>query len=329
MNTWELTERFIYTVPLKASHRRIAQQLSQNKLTATQARNFYHNVLAVCAVKDYLEMLGYETNWENSDFLNPAMATFANVADLELKNYGKLECRAVLSEKDLQVPADSWQNRIGYIFVAMDESQQEQHILGYLPSVVEAEGVISLDRLYSLDEFPQYLSQKAQSQSVVENISETIRATAYKLGEWLDELAERGYRNAEELLMGQNQNLSYAVRASSETADSESVDRAKLVNIETSVGEQQVILLLALTLESETEISVLIRLHPVGSEAYLPANTKLELLSDSDEVLDVNATDSDNYLIQLDEFVFEPEEKFKVRITLDNTTWIDEFTARF
>lgn len=324
MTTWELTERFIYTVPLKASHRRIAQQLSENKLTATQARNFYNNVLAVCAVKDYLEMLGYETDWENSDLLNPAMATFADVADLELKNYGKLECRAVLSDRDIQVPADAWQNRIGYIFVGMDESQQKQHILGYLPSVAETEGDVSLEQLHSLDELPQHLSQQKTSQSVVDNINEIIRATTYKLGEWLDELAERGYRNAEELLMGQSQNLSYAVRGSSE-----SVDRAKLIDIETTIGKQQVILLLALTLESETEIGVLIRLHPVSGEAYLPSDTKLELLSDSDEVLDENTTDSDNYLIQLDEFIFKPEEKFKVKITLNNTTWIDEFTARF
>jgi hypothetical protein len=319
MTTWELTERFIYTVPLKASHRRIAQQLSENKLTATQARNFYNNILAVCAVKDYLEMLGYETDWENSDFLNPAMATFADVADLELKNYGKLECRAVLSDRDIQVPADAWQNRIGYIFVGMDESQQEQHILGYLPSVAETEGVVSLARLHSLDELPEYLSLKEQPEVARQNISESVRSQVIIIKNWLrktQSAIEQEWQNAEDLLARQPQHLSY--RASD-------ISKAKLIDLRMNLASQKVMLLMTVNPSSEEELQIRTRLCPIPEETHLPANLKLEILSELDEPLKEVRSQAKDVFIQLPEFTGEAGEKFKLKISLNGAEVTEEF----
>ena len=103
--------------------------MSKKKLTPAKAKEFYYHVLAICAVKDYLEVLGYETDWHHSDFNKPVMSTFADVADLEVKNYGKLECRAVFSEGEIQIPEDVWSNRIGYVFVQIDETFREPTLL--------------------------------------------------------------------------------------------------------------------------------------------------------------------------------------------------------
>ena len=99
MKTWEITENFVFTMELKSSYRKIAQKLSQKKLTVVKAKEFYHHILAACAVKEYLEILGYQTDWEHSNFHNPVMSIFTDVVDLEIKNYGKLECRAVFENQ--------------------------------------------------------------------------------------------------------------------------------------------------------------------------------------------------------------------------------------
>ena len=323
MNTWELTERFIYTVPLKASHRRIAQQLSQNKLTATKARTFYHNVLAVCAVKDYLEMLGYETDWKNSNFLNPAMATFADVADLELKNYGKLECRAVLSDRDIQVPADAWQNRIGYMFVGIDESGGELHILGFVPSVEETQGVVALDELHSLDDFPEYLSLKEQSEIARQNIGESVRSQVIIIKNWFKKIQsaiEQEWQNAEELLARQPQYLSYRASDSPET-----INKAKLIDLRMNLASQKVMLLMTVNPRSEEELQIRTRLCPIPEETHLPANLKLEILSELDESLKEVVSQAKDVFIQLPEFTGEAGEKFKLKISLNGAEVIEEF----
>ena len=227
MNTWEISDNLTFTVNLKLAHRELAKQLSEQKLTPTKAKQFYYNILAVCAVKDYLELLGYETNWDNSDFNNPVMTTFTDVADLEVKNHGKLECRAVFSDENIQIPEDTWSNRIGYIFVHIDESLREAEILGFISSVEETEGVISLNQLRSLEDFPEYLSQKEQLVIVKENVGESIQEGIVKLGKWLEETKEyieKEWQNAEELLKRQPQNISYMTRNSSET-----INKAKLI----------------------------------------------------------------------------------------------------
>jgi hypothetical protein len=67
---------------------------------------FYLNTLAVYAV-NLLRMLEVETDWSASDSWHPALQTLANMADLKVKNKGKLECRPVLPEaKTYQVPPE-------------------------------------------------------------------------------------------------------------------------------------------------------------------------------------------------------------------------------
>jgi hypothetical protein len=323
MSIWELTDRLTFTIPLKVSHQRIAKELSQNKLTLERARDFYYNVLAICAVKDYLELFDYETDWDSSDFHDPVMSTFADVADLELKNHGKLECRAVFSDEEIYISPDAWSNRIGYVFVSIDESQREQHIIGFVPSVEETEGVVSLSQLRSLDDFPEYLSQKEQIEVVKQSIGESIKKRMVILREWFDKTQstiEREWQNAEGLLMRQPQNLSYMTRNSS-------INKAKLIDLRMNLANQKVMLLMTVTPESEEKLKIRARLCPVTEEMYLPPNLELKILSELDEPLKEVKSESKDSFIQLPEFTGESGDKFKLRITLGDASVTENFTV--
>lgn len=323
MNTWELTENLIFTVNLKSAHREIAKRLSEQKLTPVKAKEFYYNVLAVCAIKDYLEVLGYETDWNNSDFNNPVMTTFADVVDLEVKNHGKLECRAVFYNDDIQIPENAWSNRIGYIFVYINESLQEAEILGFASSVEETEGVVNLNQLRSLEDFPEYLSQKEQLGVVKRNLGESIKEGVVILRNWLEEFQdnlEREWQNAEELLNRQPQNLSYMTRNSSEC-----INKAKLINLKMNLASQAVMLLMTVTPQSEDKLKIRARLCPISGENHLPLGIKLEILSELDKVLKEVKAESRDYFVQLPEFTGESGDKFKLRITLKDASLTEEF----
>ena len=323
MNTWEISDNLTFTVNLKLTHRELAKQLSEQKLTPVKAKQFYYNILAVCAVKDYLEVLGYETNWDNSDFNNPVMTTFADVADLEVKNHGKLECRAVFSDENIPIPEDAWSNRIGYMFVHIDESLREAEILGFTSSVEETEGVISLSKLRSLEDFPEYLSQKEQLVIVKQNVGKSIQEGIVKLGKWLEETKEyieKEWQNAEELLKRQPQNISYMTRNSSET-----INKAKLIDLKMNLASHPVMLLMTVTPKSQDKLKIRARLCPISGENHLPLGIKLEILSELDKVLKEVKADKRDYFVQLPEFTGESGDKFKLRITLKDASLTEEF----
>src|SRR4028119_1342757 len=96
-----------FTVPLTLEAHRIAQQFHKHQSNPKKAKQVYLNTLAVYAVNFYLNCLGIETAHSASDSWNPAMRTLANIADLEVRDLGKLECRPVLPEaKICDVPPE-------------------------------------------------------------------------------------------------------------------------------------------------------------------------------------------------------------------------------
>jgi hypothetical protein len=63
------------------------------------------------------------------------------------------------------------------------------------------------------------------------------------------------------------------------------------------VGEQPVVLLIAITQENEETVSILVQLRPVSGQTYLPSQIKLIMLSDSSEALqETQSRNQDNYI---------------------------------
>lgn len=81
-----------------------------------------------------------------------------DVADLEIKDYGKIECRPVLpDDKFIQIPAEVWFESIYCIAVEMEEIATEAKLLGFVEKVTTEQ--ISRSQLRPLEELPALLQQ--------------------------------------------------------------------------------------------------------------------------------------------------------------------------
>ncbi|MEK0195486.1 DUF1822 family protein, partial [Microcoleus anatoxicus] len=130
------TSRPMFAVPLTSKALKLAKSFQEQYESPAKARQVYLNTLAVYAVDTYCQCLGIETDLEASDSLNPVMQTLMDVADLEITGIGKLECRPVLpTDENCYIPADTWENRIGYVAVEIDESSREATLFGFYPTI--------------------------------------------------------------------------------------------------------------------------------------------------------------------------------------------------
>ncbi|NEO43641.1 MAG: DUF1822 family protein [Moorea sp. SIO4A3] len=139
----------------EAAHQ-LAEKRCQQQSNLEKAEQVYLNTLAVYAVNEYLQGLGFETDLESSDSQNSIMQTFLDVADLVVKNYGKLECKSVSPDAEfVYLPEEVWQDRMGYIAVQLNDSLTEAKLLGFLENVATNE--LPLRQLHPMAYFPGYL----------------------------------------------------------------------------------------------------------------------------------------------------------------------------
>ncbi|MGG6262824.1 DUF1822 family protein [Leptolyngbya sp. AN03gr2] len=136
-----MNSSFRLQIPLTQSNQIIAQQLGQ-KSHPGQRRQIIHNILAVYAVHNYLELLGIESSPIDSELFRSTIQSLPNVGDLQVKNLGKLECRGIAASdeknsKSYDVPPEACTNRIGYIFVTVNESFNQAEIIGFTKSITE------------------------------------------------------------------------------------------------------------------------------------------------------------------------------------------------
>ena len=75
----------MFTVPLSFEAHAIAQRYQRLQSHPKKAKQAYLNALAVHSVDFYLRCLGFETDLEQSDYRNPLIVKFMDVADLSIK----------------------------------------------------------------------------------------------------------------------------------------------------------------------------------------------------------------------------------------------------
>ncbi len=295
-------EPWTFTVPLALQAHTQAEQFRRYQSNPHKAKQVYLNTLAVYAVNMYLECRGFETDWENSDSSNPAMQTLMDVADLVVKNIGKLECRPVLPQANfISIPAEVWQERIAYVAVQLNESLREATVLGFVEKVTRTQ--LPLKQLRSLGELPGYLNQ--------------ITARV-KLSKWYEEILAAGWQTVEALLGTEPSDLAFSFR---NTIQAE-VRQCKMISLGTPA--QSVVLIVSLFRESEQEIDINVQVQPPTSQTSLPSNLQLMVLIEEGEaVMDVQAG-SGNTTIQL-EFSGEPEDCFSVKVALNDVSVIEDF----
>ncbi|MEH2326428.1 MAG: DUF1822 family protein [Nostoc sp.] len=306
------------TLPISQSARITAQQFANQQPNSEKAEQVRLNTLAVCVVNDYLAMMDIPTDLQASDSWNPIMRLCGDVADLEIPSIGRLECRPVhLHQQICSIPPETWEERVGYLVVQIDESLQEAKLLGFIPSV-ETE-TLPLAQLQPLEAFIDHLDQLRQSPNPLVNLSQ-----------WFAGIFETGWQTVESLWNLPELRPAYAFR-SADTVEinalnlAESITkRAKLIDLGIQILNQPVMLIVQISPEKDQQTSIHLQLHATGNHIYLPPGVHLTVLDSSGTVfLNAQSRRLDNY-IQL-QFRGEPREQFSVKVAINDTSITEYF----
>lgn len=302
-----------FTVPLDTESHRLAQQFSQQLRDRTKAKQVYLNTLAVYAAKFYLSCMGIETDWSASFSWNLVWQNLMDTADLEIPNIGKLECRPVLPDiQVVSIPAEVWSERIGYVAVQLDTALQAATLLGFTQTVLKEE--LPLTELGTLTDLLAHIQAIAQSK----------RAGQTNLSQWFNNMFDAGWQSLEALFATDRESLSFGLRSNFHLR-SHAVKGAKTIDLGLQLGNQSVVLLMAIAPEIDEKVGILVHLHPNRGENYLLPNTKLILLSDTGEVLqEVQSRSQDNY-IQLKRFRGNCGECFSIQVAASGVSATEAF----
>ncbi len=295
-----------FTVPLTLKAHDIAQQFYEQHSNPQNAKQIYLNTLAVFAVNYYLQCLKIGTDLEAGDSWNPIMQTLANTADLVVKGLGKLECRPVLPEMEVcHVPPEVLEERVGYVAVRLDRSLTEATLLGFVPAVETEE--LPLNQLKPLEDLLEHLTQQRHPQPVKEPI---------QLSQWLQNIFSQGWETLEALVAPPQAELAFRFRH-----PATGVRRGKLFDLE-RVGEK-VALFVGLIPSADSEMDILVEVHPTGSQIYLPQDLQLMVLDDKGEaVMQAQARSTKNIQFR---FSGELGESFSVKIALGDVNITEAF----
>lgn len=306
-------------LPIGQTARNIAQQFANQQPTFAKAEQVRLNTLAVSVVNDYLQMMGIPTNLKKSDSWNPILQLCANVADLEIPLIGRLECRNVpLHAQECLIPPETWEERIGYVVVQINESSQEAHILGFIQSV-DTE-LLPLNQLQPIEGLIDCIAHiKASPIQPLVNLSQ-----------WFIHQFEAGWQTVESLRELLEASPNYAFRGGVTTEETSpnhpqmTTKRAKLIDLGIQIANYPVMLIVEISSEPNAQTSIRLQIHPTGNQIYLPEGLKLTVLDESKEVfLEAQARSADNY-IQL-QFRGEIQERFSVQISLDDMSFTESF----
>ncbi|WP_299415424.1 DUF1822 family protein [Acaryochloris sp. IP29b_bin.148] len=297
-------------LPITQFARQTAQEFGQQQSTPEKAQQVYLNTLAVCAVKNYFNLMDIPCNLEASDSWNPVIRLYADVADLVVTGIGRLECRPVLPQ-DLtcSLPPEVWLDRIGYVAVMIDESNYQARLLGFTTSVIE--GDIILKQLQPLESLLAHLNEFRPA---------IASQSATDLGQWLQGIFEQGWQVVNDILQPSTPELAFNFRSAATTStldletNSLQVQRAKLIQFQDNPEATPLVLIInLLKSEGDGQRMIGVQLRPVGNCLFLPANLVLKILDGQQTTfLEVQSRAVDNY-IQL-EFSGQPGEQFHLSL---------------
>lgn len=297
------TEPLTFTVPITRDVYHQAENLSREQKHPEKARQVYLNTLAVLAVEFYCQCMEVETDLPASDSWNLSPRTLMDVADLVIKDMGKLECRPVLpGEESCHVPGEVRSDRVGYVVVEIDEKNNRSTLLGFAESAPAGE--LKISQLDSLE-------------ALIYKFPEPV-----KLLQWFEGLFDPGWQAVEELLAPRSQ-LGYA-RSARIAKSGFTVKRAKVIDLGLLLNGETVALVVNLQHEANNEVGILVQVQPMGDGKHLPPGLKLQVNLESDSA-EVEAREADNY-IQLD-FSQRPGRRFNVQVSLGDAIITEEFAV--
>jgi Protein of unknown function (DUF1822) len=294
-------------LPIASQAIAFADRFSQQQPTPERRAQVSLNTLAVCAIDDYLQMMGFETNLTAGDSWNPIARMCADVADLQVTNIGKLECRPVKpGDIEYSIPPEVWLDRVGYMFVQIDPAARSATILGFIP---QARASVRLAQLRSLEDF-------------IDHLHSLMTTPVVQLHRWLagiDSAIETGWQTIESLFA--TPELAFR---SANSSIANSIQRGKLINLGIQLQGHSIALIVELSPAADSErTQVRLRVESTN-HSYLLPNIQLIVLDESNQpFLEAQSRSNDN-IIQL-QFTGNPGEKFGAIVKLGEAEVSEQF----
>ncbi|GAB1544235.1 hypothetical protein NUACC21_69110 [Scytonema sp. NUACC21] len=309
-----------YTGPISPGARQLAEQFCRQQATQEKSEQVRLNTLSVSFVNSYLQFMGFETDLEASDSWNTLQQILFDVADLELKNLGKLECRPVLEgEQFIYVPIEAHSDRIGYVVVQISKSFREAKLLGFVKEL--SSDLVSISQLQSLEFLLEYLADLIQLKAAdLDFQSLNISQNLIRLRQWFEDIFVADWQEVEALLGTQAVYAASSLRS----IKGDFVSRGKLITLGNQITEQAVILVVTLTPENDREMDIIVEVHPTSQQNYLPSNLQLMVLDFEGTSVMEAQTRSTNKNIQL-QFSAEEGERFSIKLALGDISNVEDF----
>lgn len=311
-----------FTGPISTVARRLAEKWSRQQATPEKSQQVLLNTLSVSFMNFYLECMGFETDLEGSDSWNPVQQTLMDVADLLIKNLGKLECRPVLGKAEyVYVPPEVQSNRIGYVVVEISESLQSAKLLGFVKEV--SIDNFPIKQLQPLENFLDYLESlelqttKDKSQNLGLSSQNVVN-----LKRWFENIFDSGWSTIESIFLAEP---AWQFR-SAEEGLKQSVERAKLIDFGIKANKAAVGIVVKVSHEQNNldEMKIIVELHPTNGQEYLPSSLHIMILDE--EKIAVMEAQAKNNNKKIDfEFNASIGDKFSVKIALEDISVVENF----
>jgi Protein of unknown function (DUF1822) len=323
-------------LPLTSHAFQVARDFAAQQPTLEKAEQVRLNTLAVWVVNEYLQMMGISTNLEASDSWNPIVRLCADVADLEVTNAGRLECRPVPASDTLcHIPQEVWESRIGYAIVQIDEAEQQANVLGFTPN--SGQEYLPIDGLQPPENLIDRLHDRLSNTATA---AQNSTSPIVRLSQWFDNVFEAGWQTVETLFNSNANSPEFSFRGF-EIDDSERISieaepsdnrlvletgirRIKLIDLGVQLSRHRLGLLIEIKTASQNAIETIVQVHPLENQTYLPPDLQLIVLDESDAVfMEAKSRSADNY-IQL-QFSGQPGEGFSIQLKLDEASVTEKF----
>ena len=282
-------EDFSISLPITTAARNIAQRFASQQSSSDVAERVRRNTLSVLVMRDYLEMMGIATNLEASDSWHPVVRLCADVADLEIDGFGKLECRSLQAgESTCYMPPEVWEDRIGYTVLRLEEDGRSATILGFVKKV--STEYLALDRLEPIENLCEALqAPKPVPLSPISIISD-----------WFQGLFDAGWQELETLQVNPQPQVAWGWRSentiSIPSLNQIEVRRGKAIDLSTYLPNCKVALVVTTWQETENKTNIRLAVYPITG-MYLPQFLKLVVLDETGNVFkEIESRSIDNFI---------------------------------
>jgi Protein of unknown function (DUF1822) len=320
------TDEFALPLPITRAAQQTAQTFA-NQLPTAKADQVRLNTLAVLAVQDYFQLMEIPTDLTASDSQNPVLRLCEDVADLHVAGLGRLECRPVLPDENVcLVPPETWEDRIGYVVVQINEAEHEAVLLGFVPAVNGEELLLSelrspedlLDHLYELK------TSKTRVQEPDEAIAKSFASagqTLTRLGQWLTGEIDKSWQAIDQLINPAQ--LSAAFRRPAErgtlSSNQPNVIRATSLDLRPDLADP-ILLVVQVKPQANQQLEIAIVLFS-STDQPLPKGMSFSTLIANGETL--TGPPHKPFLLE----GCNPGDQFSIQITLNDTVVSQSFVV--